>query len=61
MNIEVGKSYRYVVSQALRPHPNEAIEDGTIVTVTEFFQGGVILDGYNYLHLVERLREIEED
>lgn len=60
MNIEVGKCYQYVTPKGMRPHPNEHIEDGTIVTVTVVMPGGVMLEGYQYPHKAERLQEIDE-
>lgn len=60
MKIEVGEKYRYVANKGLRPHPNEIIEDGTIVKVSEVVTGGVMLEGYEYPHKVERLQAIGE-
>lgn len=60
MNIEVGKSYQYVTPKGMRPHPNEYIEDGTIVTVAETLLFGVMLKGYEYPHKKERLQEINK-
>lgn len=60
MNIEVGKQYRYISHKGLRPHPNEHIADGTIVTPVVIMPGGVMLEGYEYPHKVERLQELPE-
>lgn len=58
MNIEVGKQYRYVTPKGMCPHPNEIIEDDTIVTVAETLLFGVMLKGYQYPHKKERLQEL---
>lgn len=57
MNIEIGKQYVYKENKNLIPHPNEKIEDGTLVTIESVVPGGVTLVGYQYPHKMDRLEE----